>query len=332
MKESMFYDVYDDKVQCNTCNHRCRISINKRGICGVRENIDGRLYVLNYGLASSVNVDPIEKKPLYHFHPGSRVLSLGTVGCNFRCLHCQNYSISTAKIEDYPLKQLLPEDIVSLAKMYNTDGISWTYNEPTIWYEFTYDTSKVAKKDGFTISYVTNGYITEDALKEISPYLDAANVDVKAFRDDFYRKVCHAKLEPVLTTCRLVKELGIHLEITYLLIPTYNDDEEEIRDFCRWVAELDPSIPVHFTAFYPEYKMLDLPPTPIETLNKAYTIGTDEGIEYIYLGNIPGSDRENTYCPNCGTLLIKRNGFFILDNKIRDKKCPKCNFDINLII
>lgn len=331
MKESMFYDVYGNKVQCNTCNHRCKIGINKRGICEVRENIDGRLYMLNYGLVSSINIDPIEKKPLYNFHPGSRVLSIGTVGCNFRCLHCQNYSISAAKIDDYPLEKLHPEDIVSLAKKYNTDGISWTYNEPTIWYEFTYDTSKIAKKDDLTVSYVTNGYITEEALKEISPYLDAANVDVKAFRDDFYRRVCHAKLEPVLTTCKLIKELGIHLEITYLVIPTFNDDEEEIKDFCRWVVELDPSIPVHFTAFYPQYKMLDVPPTPIETLNRAYEIGKDKGIEYVYLGNVH-SDRDNTYCPNCGALLIKRSGFSILDNKIRDKKCPRCNFKINLII
>jgi len=332
MKESMFYDVYGSKIKCNTCNHHCRIDTNKRGICGARKNIEGKLYVLNYGLASSINIDPIEKKPFYHFRPGSKVLSLGTVGCNFKCLHCQNYSISTARIDDYVLKQLNPEEVVSLAKNYKTDGISWTYNEPTIWYEFTYDASKIAKKDGFAISYVTNGYITEDALREISPYLDAANVDVKAFRDDFYRKVCHAKLEPVLTTCRLIKELNIHLEITYLVIPTYNDDEEEIRDFCRWVVELDPSIPVHFTAFYPEYKMLNVPPTPIETLNKAYMIGKKEGIEYIYLGNIPANDNENTYCPNCGALLIERRGFLILDNKIKDKKCPECNFDINIII
>jgi len=333
MREVSFYSHEEEGIlRCNICNHRCKIREGKRGICGARENRDGKLYALNYGLASSINVDPIEKKPLYNFHPGSKVLSLGTIGCNFRCLHCQNYSISTASIGDYPLEEITPEDVSTLAKEYGVGGVSWTYNEPTIWYEFTYDASKIAKRDGFTTSYVTNGYMTEEALKDISPYLDAANVDVKAFKEEFYKKICKASLEPVLRTCEIMKEEDIHLEITYLVIPTYNDDENEIREFCRWVVDLDPSTPVHFTRFYPYYEMLDVPATPVETLKDAYKIGKEEGIEYLYLGNVSGLDEENTYCPNCGELLIGRSGFSIIRCDLKDGRCPRCGFKVNIII
>lgn len=324
MKEAMFYEKKDNKIRCLLCPHSCLISDGKRGICGVRENRNGVLYSLIYGEASSITPDPIEKKPLYHFYPGSTALSFGTIGCNFRCLHCQNYSISQAKYGAYPLERITPEEIISKAKKYNCKGIAWTYNEPTIWYEFTYDASKIAKEKNLYTVYVTNGYINEEPLKKIAPYLDAMNIDVKAFNNDFYKNVCSGSLEPVLKTVETAKKLGIHVELTYLVILGYNDDEKEIKDFCEWVKnKVGPETPVHFSRFYPHYKMGDVVPTPMETMLKAYEIAKKE-FDYVYLGNVMHGEYENTYCPQCKTLLIERHNFFVEKYNLEDTKCPSC--------
>ena len=326
MKEAMFWrKLKDDKVECELCPHRCKISKGKRGICGVRENQKGKLYTLIYGLATSITPDPIEKKPLYHFHPGTYALSYGTVGCNLKCQHCQNFGISQAKIESMHLKKVRVDDVVNNARRLKCQGIAWTYNEPTIWYEFTYDASKIAKKMGLYTCYVTNGFIEPEPLEKINPYLDAMNIDVKSFSEDFYKRTCKAKLEPVLRTCELAKKLRIHIELTYLIIPGQNDSEKEISKFCSWIADsLDTKTPVHFSRFHPDYNMRDSIATPMSTLGKAYEIAQKEGLEYIYLGNVPHGDYENTVCPSCSELLIERIGFSTRQYLLKDGKCPKC--------
>jgi pyruvate formate lyase activating enzyme len=333
MKEAMFWrKLPEGKVECQLCPHGCVISNGKVGICGVRENHKGKLISLIYGLATSVTPDPIEKKPLYHFHPGTYALSFGTVGCNLKCLHCQNYSISQADFETLRLKRLRLDDVVNNARRLKCQGIAWTYNEPTIWYEFTYDVSKIAKKMGLYTCYVTNGFIESEPLRKMSPYLDAMNIDVKSFSNDFYKSTCKAKLDPVLRTCELAKELGIFIELTYLVIPGRNDAEEEISKFCKWVVDsLGDETPVHFSRFHPDYKMKDSIATPMSSLKKAYEIANEVGIKYIYLGNVPHGDYENTYCPSCGELLIERLGFSTRAHHISGGKCPKCGTEAPII-
>jgi len=332
-KDARFWKVAGDKkVQCNLCSHNCKIDEGMFGICGVRKNEDGKLYTLIYGSCSSMAVDPIEKKPLYHFYPGTNVFSLGTVGCNFKCEHCQNSSISSAMPDYSYLRNITSEQTIEFAREQTCQGIAWTYNEPTIWHEFSFDSAKLAKKAGLYTVYVSNGYINEDPLRELSPFLDAINVDVKAFNDGFYKKVCKARLEPVLKTCELVKELGIHLEITYLVIPGYNDSVDEIRQFCRWVIDkLGSSTPVHFSRFHPDYMMTDVPATPIKTLIKIYDIAKESGVSYPYLGNVSLGEYENTICPNCENICIERCGYSISLNGIKDGKCVKCGTIIPLV-
>jgi pyruvate formate lyase activating enzyme len=329
----MFYEKLDDEmVKCNLCSHHCsQIADSKRGICGVRENRDGKLYSLVYGKAVARAVDPIEKKPLFNFLPGSKSYSIATVGCNFRCDNCQNYDISqlpkgrgTIVGDDVP-----PEEIVLAAKLSNCKSIAYTYSEPTIFFEYAYDTAKHAKKEGIKNVFVTNGYITPEALKEISPYLDAANIDLKSFSDEFYRKRCGARLEPVLESIRLYKSLGIWTEITTLIIPTLNDSEEELRKIAEFISEVGEDTPWHISQFYPTYKLIDLPRTPVETLRKAREIGLEAGLKYVYEGNVPGEDGENTYCPNCGKMLIHRFGYRIHENKIKKSKCTYCGAEID---
>jgi pyruvate formate lyase activating enzyme len=277
--------------------------------------------------------DPIEKKPLYHFWPGSDAFSIATPGCNFSCLHCQNWEISQANVEDIPHEELSPEKVVELAKRYGCKGIAYTYTEPSINFEFNHDTAKLAHKEGLYNVYVTNGYSSIGAWEELRPYLDAANVDVKAFTDDFYRRICGVpKIKPVLETCEWMAKHGIHLEVTYLVIPKENDSSEEIHKFCEWVAnKLGPKVPTHFSRFYPQYRMTDHPPTPVETLEQAFKIAKDAGLNYVYIGNVPGHAGDNTYCPKCGELLIERYGFTISSYNLKDKKCPKCGREINLV-
>jgi pyruvate formate lyase activating enzyme len=332
MKEAMFWRKEDKKIECILCPHRCKISDGKRGICGVRESRDGKLNSMIYGLATSVTPDPIEKKPLYHFYPGTYVLSFGTVGCNFKCLHCQNYGISQGKIESMRFQKLKVDEVVTIAKRYKCDGVAWTYNEPTIWYEFTYDASVIAKKEGLYTCYVTNGFIEKEPLEKISPYLDAMNIDVKSFSEDFYKKICKAKLQPVLDTCVLAKELDIFVELTYLIIPGQNDSEEEIKKYCKWVVDsLGENTPIHFSRFHPDYKMLDSVATPMSTLHRAYDIAKEIGIRFVYLGNVPHGEYENTFCPGCGEVLIERIGFSTRSHYAKDGKCPKCGLALPLM-
>jgi pyruvate formate lyase activating enzyme len=319
----------DSKVKCNLCARRCKIPNWKRGFCRVRENREGKLYTLNYGAASSVASDPIEKKPLFHFHPGTSVFSLGTVSCNFRCQHCQNFTISQTTDTEY-LTTYEPERAVEDAIRQGCRGIAWTYNEPTIWFEYTYDSAKLAKEKGLYTVYVTNGYFTHEMLDKISPYLDAANIDVKGFTEVFYKNVSKAELSPVLKSVERAVSKGMHIEITYLVIPTKNDSEDEIRDFVDWIARLDKNIPVHFTRFHPDYKMLDLYPTPIETLEKARKIALEK-IRYAYVGNVPGHEGENTYCYECGELIIRRWGFGIDKINMVGDCCPRCGAKIHVI-
>ncbi|KPJ57827.1 MAG: radical SAM protein [Deltaproteobacteria bacterium DG_8] len=327
MKEAMFYEKGENQeVNCSLCYHRCTIKEGKKGICGVRENREGTLFSLVYGKSISENVDPIEKKPLFHFFPGSRSFSIATVGCNFKCLHCQNYSISQMPRDQKYISgnDLHPSRIVSLAKEYNCASISYTYTEPTIYFEYAYETSKLAKDEGLANIFVTNGYITPEALKAIQPYLNGANIDLKSFSDEFYRKICGAKLQPVLDSITLYHQLGIWTEITTLIIPTYNDSDQELRDIARFIKNLDEKIPWHISAFYPTYRLMNQPRTSVATLRKAREIGLSEGLRYVYEGNVPGEGGENTFCYNCNNLLIQRLGFSIIENRIEDSKCPNC--------
>jgi len=322
----------NNTVQCQLCAHQCTIGEGKRGLCGVRENTQGILSTCIYGSYSSMAVDPIEKKPLYHFHPGTRVFSLGTVGCNFQCLHCQNYTISRGTQETIPLQEATPQQIVTLAQTRGCSGIAWTYNEPTIWHEFALDTSKIAHQNGLYTVYVTNGYLTEGPLKELSSYLDAMNIDIKAFHEEFYKTICKARLAPVLETCKRAKNLGIHLELTYLVIPTYNDSLDEIISFCRWVVEtLGADTPVHFSRFHPDYHLTDVPPTPRDTLTRIYETAKKEGILFPYLGNVPHGAYENTICPQCGATCIERYGFTAQMTGVSNGICNACGASIPLI-
>ena len=330
--EAMFWDTLDDgRIKCKLCAHRCSIPEGNMGVCKVRENNGGTLYATSYGKVSSMGPDPIEKKPLFHFMPGSRAFSFGSVGCNFGCDFCQNYTISQ-EFGLRGLKNIKPEDVPKLAEKYKCQSISWTYNEPTIWYEFTLHGSKAAQLRGLKTSYVTNGYMTEEALKGIAPFLDAMNVDVKAFTEEFYQKYSRSKLQPVLDTCQLAKKLGIHIELSYLIIPTRNDDPLELRKFCGWALnELGDDVPIHFSAFHPDYKVLDLPRTPVKSLQKAHEIAKDVGLKFVYLGNIPHTDEENTFCPKCGIKVIERIGYHIIKNRVEDGKCGECGQDLNIV-
>lgn len=328
MKEAMFYQKGAHQyVHCSLCYHRCTINEGRKGICGVRENRAGTLYSLVYGKSISENVDPIEKKPLFHFFPGSQSLSIATAGCNFKCLHCQNSSISQMPRDQKYIagKELPPSKVVSLAKEYDCMSISYTYTEPTIYFEYAYETSLLAKDEGLANTFVTNGYITPEPLKTILPFLDAANIDLKSFSDDFYRKVCGAQLQPVLDSITLYYQLGIWVEITTLIIPGYNDSVKELTDIAKFIKNIDEKIPWHITAFYPTYRLTDPPPTSIESLRKAREIGLEEGLRYVYEGNIPGKGSENTFCYNCNKTLIQRLGFSIVTNRIKDGKCPECH-------
>jgi pyruvate formate lyase activating enzyme len=328
MKEALFYKVEDKgNVQCSLCNHRCHIKSGKRGICKVRENRDGKLYSLVYGKIVSENSDPIEKKPLFHFLPGSISYSIATVGCNFKCLHCQNWQIAQYPSiygGDIPGEERNPEDIVNEAVLHGAKGISYTYVEPTIFYEFAYDCAISARNKGLKNVFVSNGYMTPEVTRHLAPVLDGINIDIKAFTDKFYHDVCSARLQPVLDNVRLMHELGVWVEVTTLVIPGWNDSPKELRDIAGFIKGVEPSIPWHVTAFYPTHKMLDRPPTPVATLRRAREIGLEEGLRFVYEGNVPGEGGETTYCPSCGAEIIKRIGFRIVKNLLSDGKCSKC--------
>lgn len=330
-KEAILYNIMGKALNCKVCERRCLISKGKRGFCNMRENIDGKIYTLNYAAASSVAIDPIEKKPLFHFYPGSTVLSLGSVGCNFRCKHCQNWNISQTELEDIRLREILPEDAVNLAKEYKCKSIAWTYNEPTMWLEYTIDSAKLAKKEGLKTIYVTNGYMTEESLEMIGPYLDAANIDLKGMSEQFYKELCDARMQPVLDNIKRIYDKKIHLEITNLMIQGYNNSEKNIKDLVNFmVEEIGVEVPLHFTRFFPYYKLKNIQPTPVADLEKAYEIAKNAGVKYVYIGNVPSGSGENTYCYGCGELLIERNGYQIKDYIQKENKCPTCNVGIDI--
>jgi pyruvate formate lyase activating enzyme len=328
MKEAMFYERLDErKVKCSLCAHRCLIKRGKRGICAVRENRDGTLVTLVYGKVISASSDPIEKKPLFHFLPGSRSFSIATVGCNFRCEHCQNYEISQFPRErpdvGIPGEDMTPEEVVEAAASSGCESISYTYTEPTIFLEFAYDTARIAQKRGIKNVFVSNGFMTPESARLIAPYLGGNNIDLKG-DEDFYKKICHARAQPVRDTIRLMKELGVWVEVTTLIIPGHNDSEETVRDIADFIASVDPSIPWHVSQFYPTYKLLDSPRTPVKTLRRVREQGIKAGLKYVYLGNVPGEGGENTYCPECGEILIGRVGFALTENILRKGDCPHC--------
>ena len=331
MKEALLYEkAGDGKVQCCLCSHRCKIAPGKRGICAVRENIDGTLYSLVYGKVIAQHVDPIEKKPLFNFHPGSKSYSIATVGCNFSCLHCQNYDISQfpRKHQIIPGDEITPEQVVQAAEKAGCRSISYTYTEPTIFFEFAYDCAKLAREKGIKNVFVSNGYTTPEATRIIAPYLDANNIDLKG-DDSFYKKLCSAKLQPVLDTIKLMKELGVWVELTTLIIPTYNDSEDFLKWAAGFIKSVSADIPWHVTQFYPTYKLLDQPRTPIKVLRMARDIGLKTGLKYVYEGNVPGEGGENTYCHSCGEVLIERIGYTLGAIKIKNSQCIKCGTGVS---
>jgi pyruvate formate lyase activating enzyme len=331
LKEALLYKkLADNKVSCFLCSHHCLISDGKFGICNVRENKGGVLYTHAHGELIAQNLDPIEKKPLYHFFPGSTSFSIAAIGCNFQCGFCQNWRISQVKeAESLGLQsqEVRPEDVVKLAKRTGSKSISYTYSEPTIFFEYAFEIGQLAKKEGLYNVFVTNGYMTEEMIHMIHPYLDAANIDLKSFNDTYYRKVCKGKLGPVLKSIEVMKKLNIWIEVTTLVVPGQNDSEEELRKIASFLAEVDTSIPWHISRFYPQYKMEDLESTPTEILNQAYDIGKNAGLRYVYLGN--GGRGNNTYCYQCHRLLIERLGFSIRAYWIKEGRCPDCQSAID---
>ena len=327
MKEAVFYEkINEKKLRCNLCPHHCVISPGKTGICRVRKNIDETLFSLVYNQPLTQSTDPIEKKPLFHFYPGSAAFSIATVGCNLRCLHCQNADISQAHPDRFPTSEVSAEKIVENAVNTGSKSIAYTYTEPTIFYEYAFDIATQAHKKDLKNVFVTNGYIEKDPIRRIAPILDAANIDLKAMSENFYQTVCGAHLQPVLDAIKEYYEQGVWIEITSLLIPGYNDDEKTLSKIADFIASIDSDIPWHVTGFHPTYKLTDTSPTPLSTLDKAVKIGKKTGLNYVYQGN--RGIGENTYCPNCGKELISRSGFRVSKNISNKGICPECNTSI----
>ena len=328
--ESILYDKLDDKrVRCNICNHYCLIDENKHGFCLTRRNEGGILYSYNFAITSSTNVDPIEKKPFYHFLPSTKTYSLGGFECNMRCLNCQNYIISQSYGENIGADEILPETAVKNAIRKGCKSIAWTYNEPTIFLEYVLETSKLSHEEGLKNIFISNGYMSDEALNLLLPHIDAFSIDLKSMSNDFYKKICQARLKPILNNLKIIYNNDKHLEISNLLIDSYNDSEKLIHQLVEFViCELGKEVPVHFSRFFPYYKMGHVPPTELETLEKAKKIAIDAGLQHVYLGNVQSN--QNSYCPYCRELLIERDRYEIYDrNKIKNKKCVNCNRSIN---
>lgn len=324
--EAYHYESIGEKVQCHVCPNRCVLSPGDRSICRSRVNINGKLYSLAYGNPCSVNVDPIEKKPLSHFYPGTPVFSIAAAGCNFRCLNCQNWEISQKRPEDVRHGELFPSDVVEEAKRQDIPSIAYTYSEATTYYEYMYDTSKSARAQGLKNVLVSNGYINEDPLIELCEYLDGANINIKAFDNEIYQVLNGGSLQPVLDTFKTLHDEGVWFEMTNLVVPTYVDDPDMVKRMCGWILrELGPDYPLHFLRFFPRYKLNRLPPTPVSTLDKFRNLAMKEGIHYVYIGNVPGHRGYNTYCHNCGKLLIERKGYIVGDFNIEGNRCRFCN-------
>ncbi|MCX6739736.1 MAG: AmmeMemoRadiSam system radical SAM enzyme [Candidatus Parcubacteria bacterium] len=337
MKQALFWRKKLNNIQCQLCSHYCLISEERTGICAVRKNIKGTLYSLVYGKVIAANIDPIEKKPLFHFLPGSLSYSIATVGCNFRCAHCQNADISqlaekTFSTDFIPGQDIEPQEIINQAKLSGCQSIAYTYTEPTIFAEFALDCMKLAKKAGLKNVWVSNGYTAKEVWAEILPYLDAINIDLKFFTDENYLKICGAKLDPVLDNLKFIYHNKIHLEITTLIIPGLNDNDQELINIAKFIKnELSADVPWHVSRFFPQYKLADQNPTEEELIYKAISIGKEVGLNYVYGGNVSSEELENTYCPQCGELIIKRDVYNIErfdDNSL----CPKCKRIIDIRI
>jgi pyruvate formate lyase activating enzyme len=333
MQEAVLYErVNGGSVVCNLCAHRCLIHPGRIGICGVRENLDGVLYTAVYDRIISASIDPIEKKPLFHFRPGTSSFSIATVGCNFHCRFCQNWEISQlpkGRRRAIAGRKISPGKIVREALTSRSATVAYTYTEPTVFFELAYDTAKLAANKSLKNIFVTNGYMTAEALQMIKPHLHAANIDLKGFDDKRHRKICGAKLQPVLDTIGLMKELGIWLEITTLVIPGHNDSDQELRRIASFVKDVGEGIPWHLSAFYPAYKMLDVEPTDKTSLERAWRIGKEAGLRYVYCGNLPGNVHESTDCHQCGERVIRRRGFTVQTMTLQDGRCPHCRAPID---
>ena len=327
--EAFHYETEGKNVRCQLCPHQCYLSPGDRGVCRARVNIGGKLYSLSYGDPCSVNVDPIEKKPLFHFYPGSSIFSLAAAGCSFRCLNCQNWEISQRRPEDLEHAELFPEGVISQLKRRGLNLIAYTYSEPTSFYEYMYDTARLGKEAGFKSVMISNGYINETPLLELARYIDGANINLKSFDNGIYKSLNGGTLEPVLNTFKTLHEEDVWFEMTTLVVPTYIDDKDMIKRMCAWILrELGPDYPLHFIRFFPRYKLDRLPPTPIETLEGFRDIAIKEGIHYVYIGNVPGHEGENSYCHNCKKLLIERNGYLLTQINIEHGKCKSCGTSI----
>jgi pyruvate formate lyase activating enzyme len=316
-------------VECELCPRFCVIEPGERGDCRVRINIDDKLTTVIYGYPCAMHIDPIEKKPLFHFIPGSKIFSIATVGCNLHCRNCQNWEISQQEPENSTAYRVPPERLIKLAKQYHCSSIAYTYTDPVIFYEYSCDSAKLAKAANIKNVLVTAGYINPKPWKKMLKNTDATNIDLKGITNDFYEKVCSATLAPVQKSLVMAKDAGVLLEVTHLIIPTLNDKPKDTRKLCQWIKKnLGKETPVHFSRFFPRYKMRNLPPTSATTLNRAYEIAKAEGLEYVYVGNILSKKGQNTYCPQCDTLLVERSGYKILKNIIGNGKCPKCKKEI----
>jgi pyruvate formate lyase activating enzyme len=326
IKEAMFYEsLAEMRVQCKLCPWECAVADQERGTCGVRENRDGKYYTLVHSQPCAAHVDPIEKKPLFHYLPGSQAFSIATAGCNFECKFCQNWDIAQVRPEQVKTYMLSPEGVTDLARQYNCQTIAYTYSEPVIFYEYVYDSASYARQSKIGSVIISNGFIQKEPLVHLCKQLTAVKIDLKAFTEKFYTDICRGRLQPVLNTLETLRDLGIWYEIVVLLVPTLNDSQQEIQDMTRWIVkELGADVPVHFSRFYQMYKITNLPPTPVNTLETARKIALDAGLHYVYIGNIPGHEGENTYCPNCGKIVVQRVGYRIL--KVEIDAAGQCKF------
>ncbi|MCP4649922.1 MAG: AmmeMemoRadiSam system radical SAM enzyme [PVC group bacterium] len=329
-KEALHYiPLANSSVQCQRCPHSCVITKGERGFCRVRENNDGKLYNIVYGKPCAVHVDPIEKKPLFHVLPGTMSFSIATVGCNLTCKFCQNWQISQASPENVQTVEMPPELIVSKALKTKCKTIAYTYTEASVFYEYMLDIAKIAQDNDIKNVIHSNGFINPKPLKELCPYITAMNVDLKGFSENYYNEICSGNLKTVLNSLCTIKEQGVWLELTNLLIPTLNDSTKKIKEMCSWIKNnLGNDVPIHFSRFFPTYKLTTLPPTPVSTLENARNIALDVGLKFVYIGNLPGHAAENTYCPHCNNVIIKRSGYTVLENTINNGNCTICGNSI----
>ena len=324
--EARYYRKLEHKeIQCDLCPRECQVGDRERGYCGVRENRDGTYYALTYGEPCAAHIDPIEKKPFFHFHPSSQAFSIATAGCNMNCKYCQNWDISQSRPEQIRSLALSPRECAVRAKEAGCLSISYTYTEPVVFMEYMYDTAEQARSEGILNTVVSAGFVKEKPLRDLLGRMDAVKIDLKAFSDSFYRDICRGRLDPVLESLKIVRESGVWLEIVYLVLPTLNDSPTEILAMCQWIRkELGPEVPIHFTRFFPIYLLKNLPPTPVDTLERIHGVAKAEGLLFPYVGNVPGHPAESTYCPGCNTKLVHRSGFNVRIEALQSGKCSHC--------